>query len=73
VPSWALGLLPLLVIAVADAWVYADASARQRAWREVTARFLSMDVETPKAWLFGCVVLFLIFFPAYLVARRVPT
>jgi cytochrome c oxidase assembly factor CtaG len=71
VPAWTFGFLPLLLVAAADVWVYLDASARRRTRREVTARFLSVEVETPQAWLLWCVVLFLVFFPAYLVARRV--
>lgn len=70
VPAWALGFVPLLLVATGDAWVYLDASARRGTRREVTATFLSLDVETPRAWLLWCLVLFVVFFPAYLVARR---
>ena len=69
-PAGALGLIPLLLIVAADAWVYVDAKARLGTRREVSATVGSMEIATPQAWLLWCAVLFLIFFPVYLVARR---
>jgi len=70
VSVWAPGFLPLILVAIADTWVYLDARARQRRRRDVTATLLALEIETPAAWLFWCVVLFLVFFPFYLAARR---
>ena len=64
------GLIPLFLVGAADVWVYLDARARQGARREVSATVVSMEIATPQAWLAWCVVLFLVFFPVYLVARR---
>jgi cytochrome c oxidase assembly factor CtaG len=69
-PSAAVGLIPLLLIVAADVWVYLDARSRQGTGREVSATVISLDIDTPNAWLLWCVVLFLVFFPVYLVARR---
>lgn len=69
-PSVATGLIPLFVIAMADVWVYLDARARSGTRREVSATIGAMEVDTPQAWLLWCLVLFLVFFPLYLVARR---
>ena len=66
----AVGLIPLLLIAAADTWVYLDARSRQGTRREVSATIVSMEIDTPLAWLAWCVVLFVVFFPVYLVARR---
>ena len=69
-PAGALGLIPLLLIVAADVWVYVDAKARQGTRREVSVTVGSMEITTPQAWLLWCAVLFLAFFPVYLVARR---
>jgi len=57
-------------VVIADIWVYLDARARRTARNDVTATLFALEIETPEAWLLGCVVLFLVFFPLYLVARR---
>ncbi len=69
-PPAALGLIPLLLVVAALVWVYLDAAARQGTRREVSATVASVEVDTPRAWLGWCAVLFLVFFPVYLVARR---
>lgn len=65
-----MGLVPLLLIVAADVWVYLDARSRQGTRREVSATVVSMQVDTPQAWLLWCVVLFVFAFPLYLTARR---
>ncbi len=69
-PMPAAGVIPLLLVVAADVWVYLDARARQGTRHEVSATIGSMEIDTPQAWLLWCLVLFLIFFPVYLVARR---
>ena len=57
-------------VAAVDAWVYADARARQGTRREVTVTIGSMRVDRPEVWAAWCLGLFVLFFPLYLVARR---
>ncbi|MCW2787694.1 MAG: hypothetical protein JWP74_4211 [Marmoricola sp.] len=63
-------VLPLVLVIAADIWVYVDARSRQGTGREPGVRIGSLQVNTPQAWAIGCVVLFVIAFPMYLVARR---
>lgn len=62
--------MAVLLVAVLDAWVYADARARQGTRREVTVTIGSMHIDRPKVWLTWCLLLFIFFFPLYLTARR---
>lgn len=62
--------VPLVLVVVADAWVYADARSRRGTGREPGVRIGSLQVNTPEAWAIGCLVLFVIVFPMYLIARR---
>ncbi len=63
-------LIVLLIVVGVDVWVYVDAKARQDGPDEVVMTFGSFSVDTPTAWLVGCLLLFVVFFPLYLVARR---
>jgi hypothetical protein len=66
-------LLPLAVLAIvlgADLWVYADAKRRDELGTPVVVTIGPIEVGTPTAWLIGCLLLLIIFFPLYLVARR---
>ena len=69
-PNLAAALVPLAVVLGLDLWVYSDARARQGTRREVRARIGSLEIDRPQWWLAGCVVLFVLVFPLYLVARR---
>ena len=65
------GAIGLLIVVVAlDVWVYVDANARLGTSREVTASIGSFTLDTPLVWFLTCVILFVFFFPLYLVARR---
>jgi len=69
-PSSAAGPFALLVVAVGtDAWVYLDARRRAAAGDPVEASLGSIALESPTAWFMGCLVLWVLFFPMYLVAR----
>ncbi len=59
----------LVVVVVLDVWVYLDAQARASKGRPVVASIGSLALETPGAWLLACLVLWILFFPMYLVAR----
>lgn len=63
-------LLPLVLVIAADVWVYVDARSRQGTGHEPAVRVGSLQISTPQIWAIGCVVLFIIVFPMYLVARR---
>ena len=65
--------MPLVVLAIvlgADVWVYADAKRRDERGAPVVVTVGPIEVGTPTAWLIGCLLLLIIFFPLYLVARR---
>ncbi|NYI41217.1 hypothetical protein [Demequina lutea] len=68
-PVVLIGLAPLFLVVAADVWVYRDARARANTRREVEASIGPWHIATPETWLGGCAVLFLIFFPMYLVVR----
>lgn len=51
-------------------WVYRDAQAHLAAGTPVTLVVGSFRLDTPQAWTIGCVILFVVFFPLYLMARK---
>jgi hypothetical protein len=63
-------LVPIVLVIGADIWVYVDARSHQGSGREPGVRIGSLQVESPEAWALGCLVLFVIVFPMYLIARR---
>jgi len=66
----AVGSLALLVVVlVTDAWVFVDARRRSQEGRTVVASVGSRDLETPNQWFVACLVLWVLFFPMYLLAR----
>lgn len=60
----------LLIVAAVDAWVYLDARQRSDTGRAVVATVGPVTLSTPEHWLLGCVVLWILVVPLYLVARR---
>lgn len=65
-----LGPLALLVVVLAsDAWVFTDARRRAERHDDVVASLGSLELATPGAWFLACVLLWVLFFPMYLVAR----
>jgi hypothetical protein len=65
-------LLAVLLIVTIDLWVYDDARKRRDRGRPVVAAIGSLIVDTPEAWLAGCLVLSIIFVPLYMRARGDP-
>jgi hypothetical protein len=59
----------VLVILAVDLWIYKDAKARSGSGRPVFVRIGSITIDTPDAWLAGCLLLSLVFIPLYLLAR----
>ncbi len=65
-----LGPLALLImVVILDAWVFVDAQRRAQARRPVVASIGSLVLKTPTAWLLACLLVWVLFFPMYLVAR----
>lgn len=58
----------LLLVLGSDVWVFADARERLRRGERVSVAVGALRVETPAAWLLGCLVLYVIFMPLYLTA-----
>ena len=62
-------VLVLLVILAIDMWVYADAKQRADQGAPVVVRIGAFVLETPQTWFVGCLILWIIFFPLYMVSR----
>jgi hypothetical protein len=62
-------LIVLLAILTIDVWIYTDARNRRDNHRPVVAALGSLRVDTPEAWLAGCLLLSIVFIPLYLAAR----
>jgi hypothetical protein len=65
-------LVPVFVVAVIlaiDLWVYLDAKRQVARGAPVEFRIGALVIDTPAIWFLGCLVLWIIFFPIYLVSR----
>ncbi|HEX2849943.1 MAG TPA: hypothetical protein VHN98_05300 [Acidimicrobiales bacterium] len=63
-------LVLLVVFLVSDAWVYLDARASAQRGEPVVASFGRLSITTPETWLLACALVWVVFLPAYVVARR---
>ncbi len=63
-------VLLLLLVLGTDLWVYLDAETRLARRRPVVAELGGLRLDTPLAWLLGCLLLWVFFLPLYLRARR---
>jgi hypothetical protein len=66
-------LAPLVVVGVVVCfalWVLADARRWARRGTPVVVRLGSITIATPEAWAVACLLLFVIFGPVYVIARR---
>ena len=63
----------LIVILGTDLWVYADAWKRSERGNPATLSIGALDVNTPAVWFVACLVLWILFFPAYVVTRSQST
>ena len=68
------GALPALVVLVVWAasvvWVLYDSRSMERSGHRVTASIGSWTIEEPGTWAVATLVLWVLFFPLYLTARR---
>ena len=68
--SWLLPLIPFVFIASTDIWVYSDAKAQYDSGTPVVFTIGSFRLEQPVGWVAACTLMWIIFFPLYLVGRR---
>jgi hypothetical protein len=68
-PAALVPVLVLLVILAIDLWVYADAKQRADQGAPVVVRMGAFVLEAPETWFVGCLVLWIFFFPLYMVSR----
>lgn len=60
----------LALLVPVDVWVFLDARRRERDHDQVQLEIGPLRFERPTQWLAGCLLLFVVFVPAYLVARQ---
>jgi hypothetical protein len=63
-------LLVVVVVVAVDAWVLLDARAREAGGHAVAATVGPITLATPAQWFLGCLILWVLVVPLYLVARR---
>jgi hypothetical protein len=66
----ALPILVLLVVLATDLWVYADAAAHLERGTPIAFSFGGLELDTPTAWFLACLLLWIVFFPAYITTQR---
>jgi hypothetical protein len=64
-----LPFLALLLILATSFWVYGDAKAQTDRGTPVFFSLGTFRIDTPAAWRIACVVVWIVFFPLYVVAR----
>jgi hypothetical protein len=62
-------VIVLLVVLPTDFWVYVDAKAQWERGHPIVLSSGRFRIETPREWFVGCLVLWIVFFPLYLVGR----
>jgi hypothetical protein len=62
-------ILALLLVVAIDLWVYADAKVHAERGTPVVFSIGFLNVDTPAAWFFGCLLLWILFFPLYITTR----
>jgi hypothetical protein len=60
----------LAVVVGTDAWVVWDASRQRASGHAVVASVGRLTLFRPEQWFLACLVLWVVAFPMYLVARR---
>jgi len=60
----------VMVVVASDLWVFLDARRWERAGTPIALRLGSIHLEAPESWFVACLVLWIFFFPTYVVARR---
>jgi hypothetical protein len=60
----------LVIWAASVVWVLYDARSMIRSGHRVTASIGNWNIEEPETWALASLVLWVLFFPMYLAARR---
>jgi hypothetical protein len=70
-------VLPILVLLVAlfidlgtAVWVHADAKAESEGGTPVVFSAGFLEVDTPAAWFFTCLLMWILFLPIYVITSR---
>jgi hypothetical protein len=63
-------LVLMVAILASDFWIYVDATAHEERGRPVIARVGALEVARPQMWLTAVVIVWVLFFPLYIVARK---
>ena len=61
--------LPLLIVVSTAIWVYTDERRRTAQGSPVTLRIGALTIDTAPKWLAVCVIVWIVFFPMYLIGR----
>lgn len=59
----------LVIVVATDLWVYVDARRCTNSGAPVFVKIGRVAIETPVAWLVACLVVWVVFFPTYVVSR----
>ena len=62
-------LLPLLLIVATDLWVYLDDRSQGQRGTPVEFVLGAFRIDAPAEWMVACTLMWIIFFPLYLVGR----
>ncbi len=62
-------VLVLLAVLGSDLWVFLDAKRCAAEGAPVTLHVAGLVIDTPIAWVLGCIILWIFFFPIYLISR----
>ena len=71
-PSLAAPAIVLALVLASDAWVAWDASRQVARGRDVSVTIGPVTLDRPEHWVVACLLVWLVAFPLYLVARREP-
>jgi hypothetical protein len=59
----------LVLVLTTDLWVYADASSQADRGTPVVFSAGAFRLHTPIGWFLACLILWVVFFPTYVVGR----
>ena len=62
--------IAIAVVLAIDVWVYFDAKRFADQGTPIFFRLGALVIDTPAKWLLGCLVLWILVVPTYLVSRR---
>ncbi len=68
--AWVAPVALLGAVFASDAWVFLDSRRRWSQGRPVIVTIGPYTMAAPEQWLVGCIVLWVVTVPLYIVARR---